>query len=452
MSNPIAIFIFHRDLRIKDNIGFHETVKKYNQVIPIFIYSGLQIDAKNEYKSDRAINFMSQSLIDLDRHIRHFTSGKLYKFYSKSGDETKIISQISKSINNVISAVCFNIDYTPFAKERTKLMKKYCNDSKIACDTYEDYLLAPIGTFNKSDGPPYRVFTPFYINGEKQIGKIPKPKKITAEYKKNVAPLIKNHKNYELKLRGVVNQIIGGREFGITLLRKITTQRLYDVSKDILTYKTTGLSPYIKFGCVSIREVYWYIKTKLGANSKLISQLYWREFYYYIIDKYPGMLKNKNFQNVKVKWNTSAEHKKLFKKWMNGKTGFPIVDAGMRELNETGNIHGRSRLITANFLTRIYGINWRIGEAYYARQLIDYDPAVNNGNWQWVASVGVDTKHHSMRVFNPILQHKKFDPECEYVKRWIPELKNKTITEIFGMYPVELYKKMKKINIHEREL
>jgi deoxyribodipyrimidine photo-lyase len=446
MSKSIAIFIFHRDLRIKDNIGFHESLKKYNIVIPIFIYNGLQISKKNDYKSDNAIKFMVQSIADLDANINHFTqNGKLFTFNIESS-ETKIIEQIKNHIT--IDAVCFNIDYTPFAKKRTQDMQKYCSTHNIICDTYEDYLLAPMGTFNRNDDI-YKVFTPFYRNGESLTKVIPKPKRINHLYNNVISkqqiseiPFLKNHKNHEIKLEPTT--IIGGRKHGVKLLRNISKQqRMYNELKDMLIYNTTGLSPYIKFGCISIREVYWFIKIKLNSDSKLISQLYWREFYYYIINKHPKMFINQNFQNVKIKWNAQKEHKVLFKKWSNGKTGFPIVDAGMRELNETGIMHGRSRLITANFLTRLYGINWRVGEMYYARRLIDYDPAVNNGNWQWVASVGVDTKHHSMRIFNPLTQHKKFDPECEYVKKWVPELSDKSIIEIFDMYPDDEYKKMR---------
>ena len=448
MSKSVAIFIFHRDLRIKDNIGLHETVKKYDIVIPIFIYNGLQISNKNNYKSEKAIRFMVQSISDLDNHINHITDfGKLFTFYTTSS-ETKIIDQIKKHID--INAVCFNVDYTPFAKQRTEQMKKYCAGLNINCDTYEDYLLAPIGTFNRNNDI-YKVFTPFYKNGESVADAVPKPKRITQVYNNIISknqisrnPFLRNHQNHEVKIITDPRSVIGGRKHGIKLLRKIPThQQLYNSSKDKLTYNTTGLSPYIKFGCISIREAYWFIKIKLSPDSKLISQLYWREFYYYIINKYPRMFIDRTFQQIKIKWNSSKEHKLLFKKWTTGNTGFPIVDAGMRELNETGIMHGRSRLITANFLTRLYGINWRIGELYYARQLIDYDPAVNNGNWQWVASVGVDTKHHSMRIFNPLTQHKKTDPDCQYVKKWVSELSDKSPNEIFSLYPDDEYKKMR---------
>ena len=190
-----------------------------------------------------------------------------------------------------------------------------------------------------------------------------------------------------------------------------------------MTYSTSHLSAYIKFGCLSIREVYWAIIDSLGKENKLIEQLFWREFYFYISYYFPQVLKGKNY-NPKydnIKW---IKNNNLFLKWCNGETGYPVVDAGIRELNKTGYMHNRARLITSNFLNRMLGMDWRLGEKYFAIKLTDYDPSVNNGNWQWIASTGTDPKPYFQRLFNPIIQSEKFDKKAEYIKKWIPELKD----------------------------
>ena len=189
-----------------------------------------------------------------------------------------------------------------------------------------------------------------------------------------------------------------------------------------MSIPTTNLSTYIKFGNISIREAYWKFRKTFGLKNTLVSQLYWREFYYYIAFYYP-VLKSENFQSKydDLEWSYD---KRDFRRWYSGNTGYPIVDAGMRELNATGSMHNRARLITSNFLNRMLGQDWRTGEKYYARLLTDYDPAVNNGNWQWIASTGVDPKPYFQRLFNPWLQSKKYDPEADYIKKWIPSLKN----------------------------
>ena len=199
----------------------------------------------------------------------------------------------------------------------------------------------------------------------------------------------------------------------------------YASMRNELTYSTTQLSAYIKFGCVSIREVYWKIRAKVknaDSRANLINQLIWRDFYFHIMYHFPKSMGG-NFREKfnGFKWKNN---KGWFKAWCEGHTGFPIVDAGMRELNETGYMHNRSRLITSNFLTRILICDWRWGERYYAQRLRDYDPSVNNGNWQWSAGTGTDTAPFSQRIFNPWLQSGKFDESCEYIKKWLPELKD----------------------------
>jgi deoxyribodipyrimidine photo-lyase len=212
----------------------------------------------------------------------------------------------------------------------------------------------------------------------------------------------------------------GGHEEAISLLRKIKTLENYHEIRNIPAINgTSKLSAHNKFGTLSIREVYSAIVHYFGQEHTLIKELYWRDFFTHIQFHFPHVLGHafqKKFEHVK--WSQNEKH---FLSWCEGKTGFPIVDAGMRELNATGYMHNRVRMITACFLVKDLHIDWRWGEKYFAQKLVDYDPAVNNGNWQWAASTGCDAQPY-FRIFNPWLQQKKFDPQCLYIKRWIPEL------------------------------
>ena len=406
-----SIFIFRRDLRIIDNNSFKFAVENCNNIIPIFIFTPEQIK-DNNFKSNNAIQFMIESLKELDLELKKFNS-KLHVF---QGDNSTILSKLIKQID--ISDIIFNVDYTPYARKRDKQINFLCKENNINCHLIEDYLLDEIGTYLKSNNEPYSIFTPFKNNLLKH--QIKKPKKYT------ITNLIKKgnlsedgYINYEINKNILVN---GGRKNGIKKLNQIKEQTKYNQNRNTLNINTTQLSAYIKFGCISIREVYWKVKDILGNKNDLISQLIWREFYFYIVYYYPKVLKGKNFNDKydNMKWN---KNKTNFMKWCIGETGYPIIDAGMRELNTTGYMHNRARLITANFMNRILGYDWRLGEKYYASQLTDYDPAVNNGNWQWIASTGVDPKPYFQRLFNPWLQSKRFDSECLYIKKWIPELK-----------------------------
>lgn len=409
-----SIFIFHRDLRLIDNKGLMFAMHNYVNIIPIFIFTPEQI-TNNKYKSNNAVQFMCYSLIELNDNLQNNNS-KLHMFY---GDTITIIEQIIKTIN--VSSIIFNMDYTPYARGRDKNVEQLCNDNNIDCHMIEDYLLAPIGTFLKqSDNCPYTIYGPFKNNAKRYT--IDKP-----DTKFKIINLIKLNKLNECKMiKYIINENIlvrGGRINGLQYLNKIRKHDNYNNDRNILNIPTTYLSAYIKFGCISIREVYWKIIDNFGKDNDLLGQIFWREFYYYIAYYFPHVLKGKNFNPKydKIKWKWS---KKNYIAWTKGETGYPVVDAGMRELNRTGFMHNRARLITSNFLNRILGLDWRWSELYYAQMLTDYDPAVNSGNHQWIASVGVDPKPYFQRLFNPWLQSKKFDSDAIYIKKWIPELEN----------------------------
>lgn len=428
------IFIFRRDLRLNDNNGLNFAMSNFENIIPIFIFTPEQISSDNKFKSDNAIQFMIESLKEIDTNLKKYNS-KLHIF---KGKNKTVLNKIFKDLE--IDNVIFNMDYTPYAIKRDKEIEKICKSKKINCVIKEDYLLKPVGTMLKNNGEPYTVYTPFKNNGYKQ--KIDKPSKMTPKNltKSNKLSTV-DYIDYKINNKILVN---GGRKNGKKQLDQIKNQKKYNTNRNTLSIKTSLLSAYIKFGCLSIREVYWEIKDTLGSSNSLISQLFWREFYFYIAYYFPQVLKGKNY-NEKYDGIEWTKNKNNFENWCNGQTGYPVVDAGMRELNETGYMHNRARLITSNFLNRMLGMDWRLGEKYFAKMLTDYDPSVNNGNWQWIASTGVDPKPYFQRLFNPIIQSEKFDKNCEYILKWVPELKDVPIKDIHkweSKYKNYDYKKM----------
>lgn len=407
-----TIFIFRRDLRIYDNLGLLYTCKNSKYVLPIFIFTPEQIK-NNSFKSDNAVQFMIESLKDLNKSLNN----KLTLYYGK---QNHIIKELLKN-NSDIDAVIFNLDYTPYAIKRDKEIEKVCKDLNRKCIYCHDYLLHKIGKILKNDGTPYRVYTPFFKSAFHL--KVDKPKDnkyknfITGKKNKNEIYFTDTIKFYKENKNIIIK---GGRDYALEILKNIDHFSNYNNNRNILTYNTTQLSAYIKFGNVSIREVFHKLKLKLNNNNQLFNQLYWREFYYYIVYYFPVFTQamKPNYDNIK--WNN---HNLLFLKWCNGETGYPIVDAGMRELNNTGYMHNRSRLITSNFLVKLCLISWRKGEKYFAKKLNDYDPAVNNGNWQWTSGSGADSQPY-FRIMNPWTQSEKFDKNAIYIKKWIPELKD----------------------------
>lgn len=414
MKYKKALFIFRRDLRIQDNTGLIQAANLSDIIIPCFIFDPRQVGSANKYKSDNCIQFMLESLQDLDKELKKHETA-LYLFNGKAHD---VVNALIKSEG--IDAVFCNRDYTPFSAERDNALKKTCERNKVTFHQYGDALLHEPEEVKTKNGTPYLMFTPFFKYVHTHLV-VREPHKSTTPnfYRKK----IKN----ALSLTAIKkpnNDLIafhGGRAQGLKILKKIDQYTNYQKVRDFLAMNaTTHLSPHNKFGTVSIREVYYAIQKKLGSSHSLIRELYWRDFFTHIAFHFPSVF-GKPFkkQYEKLIWKNN---KKNFNAWCQGKTGFPIVDAGMRELNATGYMHNRVRMITASFLVKDLHIDWRWGERYFAQKLVDYDPAVNNGNWQWVASTGCDAQPY-FRIFNPWLQQKKFDAQCEYIKKWVPELK-----------------------------
>lgn len=425
------LFIFHNDLRLYDNTALSLAIEN-GPTIPIFIFTPTQIGSDNKYRSQMAINFMCNCLVELDKQLRK-KSSKLHVYY---GDTIKIISKLLDNYD--FKAIYSNSNYTPFAVKRDNSIKNLCKQYQIPFICVEDYALFPVGSIKTSNGQFYKKFTPYY--------NIAVNTNVSKSLKYSIRNLKKiSNGSVSIMDYGDSNYDLGGRKQALKILDNIDKFKNYSTQRDILAINTTQLSAYIKFGCISIREAYWSFKK---TDPDLVKQLIWRDFYINLVWGYPYILvgKNRNFKQKYslVKWKRG--NSVIFQKWCQGKTGFPIVDASMRQLNISGWMHNRGRLIVAWFLTKIMGWHWEEGELYFATKLRDYDPAQNNGGWQFCSGSGVDTDQY-FRQFNPWSHSKKFDPDGTYIKHWIPELKKVLAKDLhqwdksYNKYPTISYPK-----------
>jgi len=404
-----TLFIFRRDLRTYDNTTLNQIISKNPkmEIIPIFIFNKKQIEEKeNRYYSKNAVQFLFESLDELD----------FLNFFYTSTNDIDVISKLYDKYK--FETIAFNKDYTPFAIKRDAEIGKWASGKNISVISYEDYTIHNMGEIVKDDNKPYLKFTPYY---RKSILKKPRP--LFSETKFNfITDKSKSINNYN-HLRPAENKMIsvnGGRKKALEILGKLKKGQFnnYDKDRDYpYLDKTTKMSAYIKFGCLSIREIYYSLPLTHG----IVRELFWHDFYAIITFYFPYIFNNSFIKKYDaVKWNNNEE---FFNKWKQGKTGFPIVDAAMRQLNTIGWMHNRCRMIVASFLVKNLLIDWRKGEEYFARSLVDYDPSSNNGGWQWCASTGTDSQPY-FRIFSPTLQMKKYDPECIYIKKWVKELKD----------------------------
>ena len=412
----IHVFLFRRDFRIHDNLALNRLISECGNkgIFPMFIFNPTQIYAKNNpYFSNNCVQFMIESLDDLDKHIHV----NYYESNGKDGADIAVFAELSKKYK--VKTIAYNKDYSPFAIKRDRILAEWAEDNGIRIITEEDYTLYPIGAIRNNKDEPYKVFTPFY---KKSLSiKVKACVNVSGVESMSVIKHIKGfdkHKYYETNDDIAVR---GGREKALLRFKKIMTD--YATTRDYPALdKTTKLSAYIKFGCISIREVYYNYKNV----KELQRELLWREFYANILYYFPHVLGNAfKEQYDNVKW---TNNKDWFKRWCRGETGYVLVDAGMAQLNKTGWMHNRLRMITAMFLTKDLLIDWRWGEKYFATKLVDYDPASNNGGWQWSASTGTDSQPY-FRIFNPELQLKRYDKDYEYIRTWIPAFETEPVTE-----------------------
>ena len=433
-----SLFIFRRDFRLVDNTGLIQCINESTEVLLIFIFTPEQIE-KNEYFSSNSFQFLIESLDCLNGEVKKY-KGYIHYYF---GENISILEKIKEIYE--YDKVYTNKDYTPYAIKRDEEINIYLKKEKKELILVEDYLLSPMGTFLKKDGTPYQKYTPFWKNSwEFTIRKVNlespwEKKNIFITKKDNTISLNDLQKYYKINNEIMVH---GGRKNALIILDNINKFNKYEDFRNDLTYETTHLSSYIKYGNISIREVYHLFNKKFGQKCTLNSQLVWREFYFYIGYYFPRVLQGKSLKEKydQISWKNN---KTFIKSWKNGITGYPVVDAAMRQMNTIGFMHNRGRLITSAILIKILNCDWRIGEKYFAEQLIDYDPLVNNGNWQWSSGSGADSQPY-FRIFNPWTQSKKFDPDCIYIKKWVPELKDVPSKEIHEWY--KYYNKYKNIS------
>lgn len=419
-----SLFIFRRDLRLNDNIGLMYALSNSDNVIPIFILDTNLL--KNRNISKNATQFLKESLIDLSNQLKE-KNGELFILKDKPFE---IIKKLIDNTELNITSVIFNRDYTPYANLRDSKIINICKNKKKNVIQFSDLLLNEPELVLKNDGNPYKVFTPYYRNAIQIPVKDPNKNNYNNYFQDSIKMNLSDLNDENLNYYNEKIKINGGTTEAYKILKNITRYKNYIEERDYPGINgTTRLSAHLKFGTISIREAYYHIKGEL--NNTLLRQLYWRDFYIHIGYFFPHVFSSP----FKQKYNNLdwSYDKEIFEMWCMGKTGFPIVDAGMRELNNTGFMHNRIRMIVASFLTKDLLIDWKWGEKYFASKLVDFDISLNNGNWQWASSTGTDAQPY-FRIFNPWLQQKKFDKECKYIKKYVPELSNLSPKEIHNLF------------------
>ena len=398
---PITIFWFRRDLRIEDNIGLAAALGHGPRVLPIFIFDS-DILAKLD-RHDPRVSFIHALVQDLDSHLReHGSSLEVHL-----GKPAEIFARLIKS--HKIDAVYTNHDYEPYALRRDEEIELMLEEKGVAFHTYKDQVIFEKDEVVKLDRTPYSVFSAY----KKKWLDTLDPRDLHA-----AKPNLENFVHRKVKTVPSFEQL-GFEEQSIPSISPAIDLRLirtYDKTRDIPgIVGTSHLGAHLRFGTVSVRKL---AKIAQKENLTWLGELIWREFFSQILYHYPHVV-NHPFrpEYAKIEWRHSKDD---YKRWTEGTTGYPLVDAGMRELRETGFMHNRVRMVTASFLVKHLLINYQEGEHYFARHLYDFELASNNGNWQWVAGSGCDAEPY-FRVFNPTLQAKRFDPKQVYIKKWVPE-------------------------------
>jgi deoxyribodipyrimidine photo-lyase len=402
----VNIFWFRRDLRLDDNAGLYHALKQGLPVVPIFIFDRNILD-KLEEKTDRRVEFIRSALIDIQEQLGK--QGSTLEVYD--GFPEQVFSQLLKKYD--VQQVFTNHDYEPYAQQRDEAVRNLLTHHQVAFHTYKDQVIFEKKEVVKDDGKPYTVFTPYSKRWKATL----------TDFYLSAYPTKKYYKNFysqppqpvpPLQALGFepTAQPFPPKSLREELLRKYKEQRDYPAIQG-----TSKLGVHLRFGTLSIRKL---ARKAATASDTFLNELIWRDFYHMILYHFPQVGKGSAFrpEYEHIQWRNNEQE---FQRWCQGLTGYPIVDAGMRELNATGFMHNRVRMIVASFLSKHLLIDWRWGEAYFAEKLLDYDLAANNGGWQWAAGSGCDAAPY-FRIFNPHLQTQKFDPQLKYIRKWVPEL------------------------------
>ena len=411
MKTKLNLFWFRRDLRLIDNHGLYEALQSELPVLPIFIFD-TNILEKLENKEDKRVDFIFQALEKLNEYLEK--QGKSIQiFYGKPLEIYENLSQ-QYEIGNVFC----NEDYEPYAIKRDQEIKDFLASKNINFYQFKDQVIFQKDEITKADGKPYTVYTPYSKQwllkfNDQNLEFFASEKKL-----ENLLNIEKQNITLENIGFKKTNYLFENPKINLEILEK------YQETRDFPTLETSQMSVHLRFGTISARKLV-KLASELNDNTYL-KELIWREFFMQILWHFPKVIHHsfkEKYDNIA--WENNEE---LFQKWCEGKTGYPIVDAGMRELNETGLMHNRVRMVCASFLTKHLLTDWRIGEAYFAEKLMDYDLSANNGNWQWSAGSGCDAAPY-FRVFNPEEQQKKFDPKFIYIKKWVKEFGTSAYTK-----------------------
>lgn len=406
MKPSVNIIWFRRDLRLKDNAALYHALKLGVPVLPIFIFDTSILDQLQD-KADKRVAFIHAAITEMQTELVAMGS-TMQVFHGKPLD---VFAQLVQSYT--IASVFANHDYEPYAQERDSAVADLLGKVGVDFNTFKDQVIFEKSEVTKDDGKPYTVFTPYSRKWKTKLSPdylkpYPTEKYFANFYKQ--API--SIPSLTLMNFEEVEMAFPSKQLNEEIVRKYSQNRDFPA----LENGTSKMGVHLRFGTVSIRSL---ATIAAGLNETYLNELIWRDFYQMILWHFPKVGKGLAFkaEYEKIKWRNNEEE---FKKWCEGKTGYPIVDAGMRELNATGFMHNRVRMIVASFLTKHLLIDWRWGEAYFANKLLDFDLSANNGGWQWAASSGCDAAPY-FRVFNPYLQTEKFDKELKYIKKWVPE-------------------------------
>ncbi len=395
-----VVFWFRRDLRLDDNAGLYHALKEHKNVIPLFIFDTDILD-KLEEKDDARVEFIHDALARIKTEAEALGSSLLVLH----GNPVELFKKLHPK------AVYTNADYEPYARQRDASVKQSLEERGIVFRTYKDHVIFEKGEITKDDGKPYTVYTPYSRKWKSALQSVHYKSFDTQSF----ASALK--KTEPLPFPKLVD--LGFEPSGIAFPERTIRQTIieqYHLQRDIPGINgTSRLSVHLRFGTVSIRKL---VQVALKKNDTWLNELIWRDFFHMILWHFPHVATSA-FKPAydRIEWRNDPTE---FQAWCEGNTGYPIVDAGMRELNTTGFMHNRVRMIVASFLTKHLLIDWRWGEAWFAKKLLDFDLAANNGGWQWAAGSGCDAAPY-FRVFNPYLQTEKFDPEKKYIKKWVPE-------------------------------
>ncbi len=414
MSKKMTLFWFRRDLRLDDNVGLYHALQSEYEVLPIFIFDTDILDGLPQ--DDARVTFIYEQLWRIKKELAQNYDSGIAIYHGRPVD---IFNQLIKTLP--IHCVFTNHDFEPYAIKRDKEIRSLLEENGIVFKTFKDHVIFEKNEVVKDDGNPYVVYTP-YKNKWKQIFN---PSIHIVDHTPNYKNLTKRLQfpNPSLKEMGFVTASIKVPEYVVTpkLIDNYEATRNYPAIEN----GTSRLGPHLRFGTVSIRKM---VKKAIAEENDVFwHELIWREFFMQILWHFPHTVYNAFKPKYdRIEWRNNEQE---FERWKNGQTGYALVDAGMRELNATGYMHNRVRMLVASFLCKHLLIDWRWGEAYFAEKLLDYEQASNVGNWQWASGSGVDAAPY-FRIFNPMTQGDKFDKQKEYINTWVPELQELTYPQM----------------------